>query len=81
MNININTLSSFIIKFFFIVLLLELFLLGSGQFLSINGISLRMLFYFIAIAMSIILLINGKRIYKEVFSFFIVNLKLIKIKL
>jgi len=81
LNININTLSSFIIKFFFIVLLLELFLLGSGQFLSINGISLRMLFYFIAIAMSIILLINGKRIYKEVFSFFIVNLKLIKIKL
>ncbi|WP_141052062.1 O-antigen ligase family protein [Aliarcobacter cryaerophilus] len=71
------TLYPFIIKFFFIVLLLELFLLGSGQFLSINGISLRMLFYFIAIAMSIILLINGKRIYKEVFSFFIVYLTMI----
>ncbi|KLE04690.1 hypothetical protein AF78_07735 [Aliarcobacter butzleri L353] len=72
MNININTLTYFFIKSFFIILLLEISLLGSGQFLSINGISLRMLLYSIAISISMILLINGKRIYKEVFNFLLI---------
>ena len=45
---------------FFILLLLELFLLGSGQFLSFGGFSLRMVFYSIAISSSVILLLMNK---------------------
>lgn len=80
-NIILNNYISFvaekIVKFFMIILLLELFLLGSGQFLSINGISFRMLLYFIAILTSIFLLFNRVRIFMQILNFLLIYLTLL----
>lgn len=77
MTLNTNTRYIFLIKAFFIVLLLELFLLGSGQFLSFGGLSLRMVFYSIAISSSVILLLEGIKIAKKVFLFLLVYISML----
>ncbi|KIM06026.1 MAG: hypothetical protein KN64_00495 [Sulfurovum sp. AS07-7] len=77
MTLNTNARYTFLIKAFFIVLLLELFLLGSGQFLSFGGLSLRMVFYSIAISSSVILLLRGIKIAKKVFLFLLVYISML----
>lgn len=77
MTLNINSFSNLLIKTFFIVLLLELFLLGSGQFLSLNGLSLRMLFYSIAISISLVLLLQGIKVQKQVFWFLLIYISML----
>lgn len=69
--------SSFFIKFYFIIMLLELFLLGSGQFLSINGISLRMLFYISAILFSSVIILEGIKIQRLVFLFLLIYISML----
>jgi len=77
LTLNINSFSNLLIKTFFIVLLLELFLLGSGQFLSLNGLSLRMLFYSIAISISLVLLLQGIKVQKQVFWFLLIYISML----
>lgn len=77
MTLNFNLLRIFLIKSFFIILLLELFLLGSGQFLSFNGLSLRMFFYSIAISTSIVLLLYSVKFPKKVFWFFLIFISML----
>lgn len=77
MTLNINSFSNFLIKTFFIVLLLELFLLGSGQFLSFNGLSLRMLFYSLAISTTLVLLLQGIKIQKQIFWFLLIYISML----
>ena len=47
---RLDKLSGFIVS----VLLLEVFLLGSGQFVSFKGMSLRMAFYSLALIFSFV---------------------------
>jgi len=77
LNLNLKLYYIFLIKFFFIILLLELFLLGSGQFLSYNGLSLRMLFYSIAISVSMLLLLHGVKFPKRIFWFLLIFLSML----
>lgn len=79
MTSNINIIASILIKAFFIILLLELFLLGSGQFLSLNGVSLRMLFYSIAIFVSMFLLLKYTRMPKHFFLFLLIYILMLSI--
>lgn len=44
------------------VLLLEVFLLGSGQFVSYNGMSLRMAFYSLALTYFILYFFAGRKV-------------------
>lgn len=73
MTLNINLL----VKIFFITLLLELFLLGSGQFISFGGFSLRMLFYMIAMTITTLLLITVLKMSKKVLWFLIIYVTMI----
>lgn len=77
MTLNINSFSNLLIKSFFIILLLEIFLLGSGQFLSLNGLSLRMLFYSIAISTALVLLLQGIKIQKQIFWFLLIYISML----
>ncbi|MCT7635633.1 hypothetical protein N5U36_09220 [Aliarcobacter butzleri] len=77
MTLNINTLSSLFVKALFVIILLELFLLGSGQFFSINGISLRMLFYISAILFSSVIILEGIKIQRLVFLFLLIYISML----
>lgn len=71
MILNINYFFASLVQCFFIVVLLELFLLGSGQILSIEGLSLRMLLYSVAVLASFFVLCKGIKINEQVFIFLI----------
>lgn len=77
MTLNLNTLSSLFVKALFVIILLELFLLGSGQFISISGISLRMLFYTSAIMLSTILILQGIKTQRLVFLFLLIYISML----
>ena len=73
-KINIQ---SILIKVFFSILLLELFLLGSGQILSWNGISLRMFLYSLTMFTSFLFLIIGIKLAKQVSVFVLLFISMI----
>lgn len=66
-----KTLASFLNFVFYTVILLELFLLGSGQFVSLHGFSLRMFLYVVAIIFGVLLLVMGAKLQYEVICFLI----------
>lgn len=51
---------------FFVFLFLELFLNGSGQSLMIGPLTIRMIFYIVAIIVSIFLILNHNKIYHDI---------------
>ncbi len=65
---RLDKLSGFIIS----VLLLEVFLLGSGQFVSYNGMSLRMAFYSLALTYFILYFFAGRKVRSEILWFSLV---------
>jgi len=69
-KVNLNNI--FIVKIFFIFIFLELFLMGSGRSLEFASITLRMMFYAIAIFFSIIVYLRLLEIDKNIGLFFFV---------
>ena len=51
-----------ILDIFFIILFIELFMNGSGQFLAIGPLTIRMILFSIALVVSFIFLLSGKKI-------------------
>jgi O-antigen ligase len=74
---NIN--SNLFIKLFFMVLLLELFLLGSGRLLEIGSLTARMIIFTIAISLSVVIVLYTQKIERKtglllLFFLFIVSI-------
>lgn len=66
-KINLNNLTdNFFLKVFFILLALELFLLGSGRLIEIGFLTMRMILFTLAVFLSVVIIISTQRIEKNV---------------
>jgi hypothetical protein len=74
---NIST--NFFIKLFFVAMLLELFLLGSGRLLEIGPLTVRMVFFAMAMLLSIVIVLYIQKIEKNIGFLLLVFLLLISV--
>ena len=68
-SININ--NNFFIKIFFIILFLELFLMGSGRSLEFGSLTMRMLLYGIALIYSMVVYLHYYKIHRSIWELLI----------
>lgn len=68
--------SNYLLKIFFIIILIELFLMGSGRILEIGPLTIRMIFYGISLFISVVFILYLKRVKRYVQWFVITFLTL-----
>lgn len=65
---NKNILKT-LVNIFFVILFMELFLMGSGRYFEVGPLTLRMILYFIAVSIAFLLYLHISKIDKKVLTF------------